>query len=100
MKKRGAIHIDWVISMGIFIIYIIVLLILIKPSYKPEFEGDVLTTMVKNEFLRQNNETAGFVVFTAETCNLEEGGVNVLSELRKKLPSNIDTNDIHIDSIS
>ena len=68
MKKRGAIHVDWVISMAIFFIYLIVLLVLIKPSYKPRFEGEVLTNMVKDEFLKQNERVAGFVFYTLGGC--------------------------------
>jgi len=87
MKKRGAIHVDWVISMSIFLIYLIVLLVLIKPSYKAEFEGDVLTNMIKDEFLRQNKIDAGFVVFKAENCGLESGGTNVINKLSEKTGS-------------
>ena len=49
-NKRGNVHIDWVISISIFLTYIIVLLAFIKPSYEPSFEGDVLVNMVKNNF--------------------------------------------------
>ena len=49
-NKRGNVHIDWVISIAIFLTYIIVLLAFIRPSYEPSFEGDVLVNMVKNNF--------------------------------------------------
>jgi len=55
MEKKGAIHIDWVISMAIFIIYLLLLLVLIKPSYKPSFEGDVLVDIIKENFIKENN---------------------------------------------
>jgi len=86
--KKGAIHIDWVISVGIFLVYIIVLLVLIKPSYKSVYEGDALTTMIKDEFLRQNKVDAGFVVFKAENCDKIDG-VNVIQQLSEKTGSNI-----------
>ncbi|MBS3150763.1 hypothetical protein J4443_00060 [Candidatus Woesearchaeota archaeon] len=49
-NKKGNVHIDWVISIAIFLTYIIVLLAFIKPSYKPSFEGDVLVGLVKDSF--------------------------------------------------
>ncbi len=49
-NKRGNVHIDWVISIAIFLTYIIILLAFIKPSYKPSFEGDVLVNLAKNSF--------------------------------------------------
>ena len=54
-NKRGNVHIDWVISISIFLTYIIVLLAFIKPSYEPSFEGDVLVNMVKNNFDDETN---------------------------------------------
>ncbi len=49
-NKKGNVHIDWVISISIFLTYIIILLAFIKPSYKPSFEGDVLVNLVKKNF--------------------------------------------------
>ena len=49
-NKKGNVHIDWVISVAIFLTYIIVLLAFIKPSYKPSFEGDVLVNLAKKNF--------------------------------------------------
>lgn len=48
MNKRGDTNIDWVMSIGIFIIYILLLLVWIKPGYKPVFEQDTLISIVKN----------------------------------------------------
>src|SRR3989338_1562014 len=49
-NKKGNVHIDWVISIAVFLTYIIVLLAFIKPSYKPCFEGDVLVNLAKKSF--------------------------------------------------
>jgi hypothetical protein len=52
-NKKGSIHIDWVVSIGIFLTYIILLLTFIKPSYEPAFEGDVLTNLVVDKFYEE-----------------------------------------------
>ncbi len=49
-NKKGNVHIDWVISIAVFLTYLIVLLAFIKPNYKPSYEGDVLVNLVKNKF--------------------------------------------------
>ena len=56
INKKGDVHIDWVISIAIFLTYIIILLAFIKPSYKPSFEGDVLVKMVKDSFYKMLSE--------------------------------------------
>jgi len=53
INKKGSEHIDWVVSMGIFLTFVIVLLAFIKPSYKPEYEGDVLISIVENELMKR-----------------------------------------------
>lgn len=98
IKKRGAIHVDWVISMGIFLIYLIILLVFIKPSYKAKFEEDVLTKMVKDEFLNQNNVSAGFIVYTTKVCEAGVGPSSIKEQLKGKLPSIIDKEDIYVNT--
>ena len=65
MGKKGASHIDWVISVGVFIIYILLLLTWIKPSYKPVFEEVALIDIVKNGIIEKHTVTVSksFVVF-------------------------------------
>lgn len=46
MNKRGS-HIDWVMSMGIFILFILLILGFFKPSYRPSFEGSTLLDIVQ-----------------------------------------------------
>jgi len=101
--KKGAIHIDWVISVGIFLVYIIVLLVLIKPSYKSAYEGDALTTMIKDEFIKQNKIDAGFVVYenSEEDPDCVEGyAPSIIPKINENLEdSTIDTNDIYFERI-
>ena len=51
MGKKGAIHVDWAISMGLFLIYVTVLFILIKPGYYPEYKPENLFSILENNFV-------------------------------------------------
>lgn len=53
-KKGAGIHVDWAISMGIFIISIITLILLLRPGVKPLFDTKTLLNLVEDKF---NNET-------------------------------------------
>ncbi|MEW6063089.1 MAG: hypothetical protein AB1571_01830 [Nanoarchaeota archaeon] len=48
--KKGVSHIDWVVSMGLFIVYVLILFIFIKPGYRPIDEGKILLKIVENDF--------------------------------------------------
>ena len=56
-NKKGAEHVDWAISIGIFILFLLSILVYIKPVYKPTYEAETLGEMVKNSFLAENNAT-------------------------------------------
>ena len=73
MDKRGASHIDWVISIGIFIVYVLLLLVWIKPGYEPVFEQEILVNIIKNNIEKDH----GFEVFktlvVADNCGAANG---------------------------
>jgi len=48
--KKGVSHIDWVVSMGLFIVYVLILFIFIKPGYRPIDEGTILLKIVEDDF--------------------------------------------------
>ncbi|MBI2673216.1 hypothetical protein HYX19_03070 [Candidatus Woesearchaeota archaeon] len=52
--KKGASHVDWAISMGIFLVYIIGLIIFLRPGVQPILNGDTLINLVQNNL---DNET-------------------------------------------
>ncbi len=72
INKKGNVHIDWVISIAIFLTYIIILLAFIKPSYKPSFEGDVLVEMVKDNFHKESSWEVNKILLSFDCDN---GGV-------------------------
>lgn len=50
MKKRGLTHIEWAISMGIFLIALIFFFILLRPGAKPAYEQEALMDIVEKNF--------------------------------------------------
>ena len=52
-NKKGSVHIDWIVSMGIFLSFIVIILGFIRPGYEPRYEGDVLIDMVVEEFMER-----------------------------------------------
>ena len=55
MNKKGAgIHVDWAISMGLFIISLITLILLLRPGVKPLFDTQTLLSLIEERF---NNQT-------------------------------------------
>lgn len=62
MNKKGAgIHVDWAISMGLFVISLITLILLLKPGVKPLFDTQTLLNLVEERF---NNQTTWHVRMT------------------------------------
>lgn len=44
--KKGATHVDWAISMGIFLIYVLLMFIFLKPATEPTYNGNTLLETV------------------------------------------------------
>tara|TARA_Y100000310_G_C20476336_1_gene712599 strand:- start:71 stop:808 length:738 start_codon:yes stop_codon:yes gene_type:complete len=70
MNKKGASHIDWVVSIGIFIVYILILLVWIKPSYKPVFEEDVLIGIVRDNIEETYTIEVDKTLIVLNGCNI------------------------------
>lgn len=49
MNKKGT-HVDWVISMGIFIVYIFALFILLRPGVRPVYKSEILLDILQKSF--------------------------------------------------
>ncbi len=48
--KKGMMHIDWIIAIAIFILYISFFFTLLKPSFKSELQGDMLLSIIEENF--------------------------------------------------
>ena len=47
MNKKGLSYIDWAVSLGIFIIYLLIVFILITPNLARDYDNDFLTSIIK-----------------------------------------------------
>jgi len=72
IQKKGDVHIDWVISIGIFLTFVIVLLAFIKPGYEPNYEGEVLINIVENELMERSEWKVGRALLNV---NCENSGI-------------------------
>ena len=50
MNKRGASHADWAISLGIFLLYILSMLMIIQPGVEPFYREDQLLKIATDNF--------------------------------------------------
>ncbi|MDD4878156.1 MAG: hypothetical protein PHO02_03915 [Candidatus Nanoarchaeia archaeon] len=55
MDKKGASHADWAVSLGIFLLYILSMLMLIQPGVQPFYKNDELLNVVTENY---KNETS------------------------------------------
>jgi len=46
--KKGASHVDWAISMGIFLVFIMLTFIFLRPGTEPVYKGDMLLKVVED----------------------------------------------------
>ena len=55
MDKRGVSHTDWAISMAIFIVYILLMIIFLKPGVAPIYKPEGLMQLVEENFFEETN---------------------------------------------
>jgi len=53
MNKKGLSHVDWVISMGMFILYVMFMLLFIKPGVTSMFKDENLVGIVENNLFEE-----------------------------------------------
>jgi hypothetical protein len=66
--KTGAIHVDWAISMGLFLLYIVLLFILLKPGAEVEHKPESLFTIIENNFFPETSIIVKEVNFIVDRC--------------------------------
>lgn len=71
--KKGVSHIDWVISMGIFLIAVISIFVYLKPFSRELYVGEDLTDIVKDKFNEEVNWVIKELPLFVESCTLEQG---------------------------
>lgn len=68
MGKRGVSHIDWVISMGIFIVYVILLIVFLKPGVSPINKPEGLITLLEQKFFEETTWVVRESVIDITNC--------------------------------
>lgn len=51
MEKVGALHVDWAVSISLFLLFVISVLLLFRPGLLPDYDGSSLTGLVEQELL-------------------------------------------------
>ncbi len=67
MNKKGT-HVDWVISMGIFIVYVFALFILLRPGIKPVHRPVTLLNVLEEGFSEEVMWTVKVVPLFVRNC--------------------------------
>ena len=67
--KKGGIHVDWAISMGLFLVYVILLFIILKPGSYAIHKPESLFTIIENTFNNNTQISIREVLFSAGACH-------------------------------
>ncbi len=84
MVKKGTTHVDWAISIGIFLIYVLGLFIFLKPGLEPVYKNEILEEIVDGNFFEEVNlivERKPLYIDNADT-----GGDDVEVRIESRLP--------------
>ena len=57
LRKKGVTYIDWIISMGLFIIVVVAVFAFFKPGTTPAFKSESLIASVENNFIEEASWT-------------------------------------------
>lgn len=93
--KKGNIHVDWAISMGIFLISLLALFLVFKPGIKAIYKEKVLLDIVDSNFKKEViwtvKDTPLFITYLGEyATTATEAGPYIKVELLKNYLGNID----------
>jgi hypothetical protein len=73
-KKAISSHIDWMISIGIFLIYLLSIFVFVKPGIKETHQPETLLKLLEEKFNEETNWIVKKVPLYLKTCgSLDEG---------------------------
>jgi hypothetical protein len=100
MKKRGLSYVDWSISIGLFIIYIITIFILLGPAFKQDYSEDYLSSIVKDGLAENTTlEINRFPVFIRSMAPIDSNPHTfTLKDLPKEFEGIDDENFLILDN--
>ena len=50
LEKKGITHLDWMISMAIFLLFLLPIFLFFKPGAEPAYHLDYLTSIIEEKF--------------------------------------------------
>lgn len=79
MNNRGS-HADWAISMGIFLVYLLILFIIIRPGIEPVRDEKVLLDIVEQKFSEEVKWVVKMSPLIIKTCS--SGAKSIVLEVK------------------
>lgn len=76
--KKGGIHVDWAISMGLFLVYVILLFIILRPGAYAEHKPESLFTIIETPFFNNTLVRIYEIQFSVKLCS--EGNEVILKD--------------------
>jgi len=99
MNKRGS-HADWAISMGIFLIYLLVLFIIIRPGIEPIHNENTLLDIAESKFNKDVKWVVKMTPLIVEKClavGSSETKISVDDEEKSWTITNLIPDKVHKD---
>nr|MBA4404853.1 hypothetical protein [Nanoarchaeum sp.] len=88
--KKGFVHIDWVISFGIFIVFLLLIFIWFGPAFEQNYDNDYLKTIAEQGFETETYvNVLEYPIYFESSTNLNNQVINV------SLPTNKNIDDIN-----
>lgn len=88
--KKGFVHIDWIISFGIFVIFLLLIFIWFGPAFNQEYDNDYLKTIAEQGFEEETYvQVLEYPIYFESTQNLENEVISI------ELPTNKNITNIN-----
>ncbi len=97
INKRGASHADWAISLGIFLVYILSMLMIIQPGAQPIYKEDRLLKIAKDNYKADTDYRFYKTPLIIDTTDKDFAGAGAYTvRIEGDLPFSGDGNDFGV----
>ncbi|MDD5133596.1 MAG: hypothetical protein PHD81_00455 [Candidatus Nanoarchaeia archaeon] len=79
-KKAIGHHLDWMLAIGLFMVYILFVIVMLKPGIDPLYKGSVLLDLVQDNLMNEINWEITKVpihIKISSTCPVENGDIKI-----------------------
>src|SRR3989344_8877171 len=84
--KKGSMHLDWMVSMSIFLVFLLMILIYFKPGAEPAYQKDYLLPIVEANFRNSTYYSIERLPITTTITPTQEGIDYIEFEFDKNFP--------------